>query len=131
MYASGFTAGFEKSTVLLYDYDTSEAEAFIDYENGELIRDAIGSMHPNARSAVGLDENGLVYLLMVEKNTDSAGLTLAALADFGASLGLTQLLNLDGGSSSALQFLEDTYFGRSDADNVPIQRPIKSVILVD
>lgn len=111
--------------------DTSEAEAFTDYENGELIRDAIGSMQLNARSAVGIDENGLLYLLMVEKNADSAGLTLAALADFGASLGLTQLLNLDGGSSSSLQFLEDTYFGRSDADNMPIQRAVKSVILVD
>lgn len=115
----------------LLPVDTSDVEAFTDYENGELIRDAIGSMQPNARSAVGIDENGLVYLLMVEKNADSAGLTLAALADFGDSLGLTQLLNLDGGSSSSLQFLEDTYFGRADADNVPIQRAVKSVILVD
>ena len=41
--------------------NTSEQEAFTDYDNnGELIRDAIGSMNPNARSAIGLDADGSV-----------------------------------------------------------------------
>lgn len=114
----------------LLPQDTSEIEAFTDYQDGKLIRDAIGSMQPNARSAIGLSDRDEVYLIMIEKNADSLGLTLSELADFAASLGITKLLNLDGGSSSALYVAnDDTYFGRSDADGTPIERPIKSVIL--
>ena len=85
--------------------------------------------NPTPRSAVGLDATGSVYLLMVEKNETSMGLTLSNLADFATTLGITQLLNLDGGSSSSLQAEGQVSFGRADADNQPIQRPVKSVIL--
>ncbi|MGB3297562.1 MAG: phosphodiester glycosidase family protein [Phormidesmis sp.] len=110
--------------------DTSVAEAFTDYKNGELIRDAIGSMQPNARSAIGIDANGAIFLLMAEKNADSSGMTLTELAEFARSLGIVKLLNLDGGSSSSLYVRgEKTYAGLADADNNPIHRPVKSVII--
>ena len=113
--------------------DTSAIEGFTDYKGKELIRDAIGSMQPNARSAVGIHANGGVYLFMVEKNANSSGMTLAELAEFARSIGIVKLLNLDGGSSSSLYIHDDirgdqTYSGLSDADGNPIHRPVKSVI---
>lgn len=111
--------------------DTSEIEAFTDYEGGELIRDAIGSRQLNARSAIGLDAQGVAYLMMIEKTASSTGARLSDMAEFAAALGVTKLLNLDGGSSSGLYAEPNQfYFGRVDADNKPIQRPIKSAVVV-
>ncbi len=115
----------------LLPVDTSEIEGFTDYDSGTLIRDAIGSLQPNARSAIGLYPEGAIALIMIEKNEASTGLTLSELADFAASIGITKLLNLDGGSSSSLFIATDqTYFGQSDAEGDPIRRPVKSVILL-
>ena len=108
--------------------DTSELEAFTAYENGELVRDAIGSMNPNARSAIGIDADGAVYFIMVEKTAELPGLTLAEVSEFAASLGVVKLLNLDGGSSSSLRFADQTFYGRFDPNGSPIERPVKSVI---
>ncbi|MEM8503000.1 MAG: phosphodiester glycosidase family protein [Cyanobacteria bacterium P01_D01_bin.1] len=121
--------------------DTSLTEAFVDYDDGAVIRDAVGSLQPNARSAIGLYPEGAIALIMVEKGPNSTGLTFSELADFAASLGITKLLNLDGGSSSSLFVASDvvtrdgatssqTYFGRSDADGNPIRRAVKSVIFL-
>ncbi len=120
--------------------DTSFAEAFTDYDNddpttGAITRDAIGSMQRNARSAIGLDAKGNVVLFMVEQNDRSVGMTLAELAEFAQGRSIQKLLNLDGGSSSGLYVDNDeasetsptTYFGRSDAEGNPVERPVKSV----
>jgi Phosphodiester glycosidase len=145
---------------MLLPADSSFTEAFTDYENGDrtqgkLIRDALGSTQRNARSAIGLDAEGAVFLIMVEKTADSdgdsavelqqgavadsQGMTLAEVTGFARSLHITQLLNLDGGSSSSLYVgaqnagREDgpqTYFGRLDPEGNPIERPVKSVIIV-
>jgi Phosphodiester glycosidase len=145
---------------MLLPADTSFAEAFTDYENGDrtqgkLIRDALGSTQRNARSAIGLDAEGTVFLIMVEKTAaadgdsaaelqqgavaDSQGMTLAEVMEFARSLHITQLLNLDGGSSSSLYIgVQDTdredgpqtYFGRLDPEGNPIERPVKSVIII-
>ncbi len=116
--------------------DTAQAEAFVDYDSGAVIRDAIGSLQPNARSAIGLYPDGAIALIMIEKGARSSGMTLAELADFAASLGITKLLNLDGGSSSSLFIANDdatesqTYFGLSDSEGNPIRRAVKSVIVL-
>ncbi len=111
--------------------NTSFEEGFTDYENGELNRDAIGSMQPNARSAIALKSDGSVLLLMAAQRPDAPGMTLAAITEFARSLGAVQLLNLDGGSSSSLYYDGQTYLGRLDAEGNRIQRPVKSVIMVE
>ena len=110
--------------------DTSFEEGFIDYENDEPVRDAIGSLQPNARSAIALKLDGSLLLIMAAQRLDAPGLTLTALAEFAQSLGAVQLLNLDGGSSSSLYYDGQTYWGRLDAEGSPIQRPVKSVIVI-
>lgn len=116
----------------LLPINTSKEEGFTDYKDGALTRDAVGSLQPNARSAIGIGLDGVIALIMVEKNASSSGMTLLELADFASSLGITRLLNLDGGSSSALFVAaeEKTYFGFSDTDNNPVRRPVKSVVLL-
>ena len=110
--------------------DTSFEEGFIDYQAGELVRDAIGSMGSNARSAIALTTDNNILLMMVAQRLDAPGLSLSEVADFAASLGAVKLLNLDGGSSSSIFYDGQTYFGKLDADGNPIERPIKSVIVV-
>lgn len=110
--------------------NTSTIEAFTDYQGGELIRDAIGSVRPNARSAIALKQDNSMLLLMAAQRLDAPGLTLFELAEFATSLGATKLLNLDGGSSSSLYYDGQTHLGRLDADGNAIQRPVKSVIVI-
>ncbi len=110
--------------------DTATAEAFTDYESGELVRDAIGSVQPNARSVIALQPDGTVRLFMVAQRPNAPGMTLSELSEFVASLGATQLLNLDGGSSSSLYYKGQTYLGRLDTNGNWVERPVKSVIIV-
>ncbi len=44
---------------------TSEQEGFLAVANGEIIRDSLGSRQPNARSAVGITQDGSVIWVMV------------------------------------------------------------------
>jgi hypothetical protein len=111
----------------------AEAEAFTAYANGTLIRDALGSQQRNARTAVGIREEGQVVWVMVAQNPEApagTGLTLAELAQWMAQHGIQKALNLDGGSSSSLFFQGKTYGGRYDADGNPVTRPVKSVLVV-
>ncbi|MEL6554110.1 MAG: phosphodiester glycosidase family protein [Cyanobacteria bacterium J06621_11] len=111
--------------------DTSTAEAFTDYENGELIRDAIGSTQPNARSAIGIiSETQEVVLLMAAQRQGSPGFTLSEMSDFAQTLDVDTLLNLDGGSSSTLYYAGQTHTARLSAEGNPIERPVKSVLIV-
>ena len=61
-------------------------------------------------------------------------MTLAELAEFARSQNIQKLLNLDGGSSSSLYVNEGDesaiYFGRSDEAGNPVERAVKSVIIV-
>jgi exopolysaccharide biosynthesis protein len=110
--------------------DTSVAEAFVEYSDGQVLRDAIGSLQPNARSAIALLPDGTINFLMAAQRPDAPGMTLAELAEFATSLGATKLLNLDGGSSSSLYHNGQTHLGRLDAEDNPFERPVKSVIVV-
>lgn len=113
--------------------DTSIAEAFIAYQNGEKIRDAIGSDRPNARSAIGITKDGDVILAMVAQHPDyplDSGISIPELSDFLASLGVIKAMNLDGGSSASLYYQGDTHYGKVDREGNIIKRPIKSVLLV-
>ena len=117
--------------------DTSQTEGFTDYVNGTLTRDAIGSQQRNARSAIGIKEDGTLLWVMVAQPDPTGGMTLAELAEFMADVGIQKALNLDGGSSSALYF-DQIIFSGSDHSQLPTEtntaqtspnlRPIKSAL---
>ncbi|MEM9807679.1 MAG: phosphodiester glycosidase family protein [Cyanobacteria bacterium P01_D01_bin.56] len=109
--------------------DTSQAEGFTDYANGELIRDAIGSQRRNARSAIGVKQDGTVVWVMVAQVNESGGMTLAELAEYMTSLAIQKALNLDGGSSASLYLAPQLLQGRTTQTNSSL-RPVKSVLLL-
>ena len=112
----------------------SVEEGFLAYDSDDrVIRDAIGSLSPTARSAVGITDTGAVVFVMVAQRPDvgdRTGMSLAELADFLETLGVRDALNLDGGSSSSLYVDGTLHYGRFDAEGNPLQRPVKSVLLV-
>lgn len=113
--------------------DTSVAEGFVTYSQGQRTRDALGSTTRNARTAVGIKPNGDVVWVMVAQKPDQpvgTGMTLEEVAEVMRSQGVNQALNLDGGSSSSLYYQGNTYYGKVDANGQAVQRPIKSVLLV-
>ncbi len=111
---------------------TLEPEGFTATANGTVIRDALGSNQPNARTAIGLLENGnLIWVMVAQKpEVTGSGITLAALADYLKQQGAVKAMNLDGGSSSALFVEGTTIYGKRDAEGQPVMRPVKSVLLV-
>lgn len=118
--------------------DTSQQEGFIAYSNDTLIRDALGSQQPNARSAIGIKQDGSLVWVMVAQRQSNGGMTMAELADFMKALGVTKALNLDGGSSSSLYFDQQLINGLDHGSLQSSQtalsnqlsplRPVKSVL---
>jgi hypothetical protein len=109
---------------------TSVQEGFVDTTNG---RDALGSNQPNARTAVGItNDDTVVLVMMAQKTSDptNSGISLPALADFLKTLGVQKAMNLDGGSSSSLDYNGKTIYGKVDLQGNLIKRPVKSVLLV-
>ncbi|MEO0541683.1 MAG: phosphodiester glycosidase family protein [Cyanobacteria bacterium P01_A01_bin.105] len=112
--------------------DTSLEEGFTAMDaQGRLVRDAIGSVQRNARSAVGLRADGTVLLVMVAQQAPTeSGMTLAELAAFMQGLGVEQALNLDGGSSASLVVQGEAVYGRLTGEGQAVMRPVKSVLTV-
>ena len=112
---------------------TAVEEGFIDYADGIVIRDPLGSHRPNARTAVGLTQAGDVIWAMVAQKPDAptdSGMSFEDLANFLQELGVEKAMNLDGGSSSSLYYDGVAYHGRVDPEGRPIRRPVKSVLLI-
>jgi len=111
--------------------NTAETEGFLDTTISP-VRDAIGSRSANARSAVGIKADGSIVLAMVAQKPDISptGMTLDELADVLADQGVTQALNLDGGSSSTLLYEGTVHYGRLTSGGETIQRPVKSIVWV-
>ncbi|HEY9643305.1 MAG TPA: phosphodiester glycosidase family protein [Coleofasciculaceae cyanobacterium] len=110
-----------------------QSEGFLDLANGEVIRDAIDQARLSPRSAVGLRPDGSVILVMVAQKPeaiDASGMTLQQLADLMKSLGAEKAMNLDGGSSTSLYYNGTTHYGKLDEQGNPVERPVKSVLLV-
>ena len=116
----------------LLPQDSSVAEAFTAYKDGEKIRDAIGFDSPNARSAIAIRSNGDVVLVMVaqQANVANSGISLPDLASYLSALNVTKAMNLDGGSSSSIYVAGKTAYGKLDKTGKEIARNIKSVLLV-
>lgn len=109
---------------------TSIAEGFLECANGEVIRDPLSSIQPNARTAVGITRDGSIVWVMVAQGEAAAGMSLPELAKFLKTLSVEKAMNLDGGSSSSLYYKGKTYHGKVDAAGNPLKRPLKSVLLV-
>lgn len=114
----------------LLPQDTSVDEGFVDRATG---RDALGSQSANARSAVGLTADGSVVLVMAAQvpGVSPSGISMAEVAEVMRDRGVTQALNLDGGSSSTLIYWGTTHYGRLNASGELVQRPVKSILWVE
>jgi Phosphodiester glycosidase len=107
---------------------TLEQEGFFDVANGEVIRDPLGSRQPNARTAVGLKGDQMVWVMVAQKSDGSGGMSLGELAEFMKGLGVEKAMNLDGGISSALYYEGKVFYGKGDGQGAA--RPVKSVLLI-
>jgi exopolysaccharide biosynthesis protein len=108
-------------------------EGFQDISNGKVIRDSLASDRRNARSAIGITRDGAIVLVMVGQKPDAptnSGMTLKELANYLKSLKVEKAMNLDGGSSAALYYGGETIYGKVNESGEAIQRPVKSVLLV-
>ncbi|MBM0741609.1 phosphodiester glycosidase family protein [Phormidium sp. CLA17] len=108
-------------------------EGFLEIRNQKVIRDPLGINQLNARSAIGLTRNNTIIGVMVAqkpKSPTSSGMTLQELADFMKTLGVEKAINLDGGSSSSLYYQGKTVYGKVNESGQPIQRSIKSALLI-
>lgn len=111
---------------LLPDTKTEE-EGFIAYENGKLIKESAGVLHKNARTAVGLKENLVTFVIVTNQNP----MTLDELANLFQQLDFDKAMAFDGGSSTSL-YLKYKDFDLnvvSAKDNSA--RKIKSAILIN
>lgn len=84
---------------------TAAEEAFVRQEPDGKQTDSIGGGRPAARTAVGITPDGYVMLVAVagsNQDPESSGLTLSALAELLRSLGCSEAINFDGGSSTTM-----------------------------
>lgn len=109
----------------------SVPEGFLDYANGEVIRDPLRSSQPDARTAVGITRDGKIIWVMVAQKPGAAtsGMSLQELADFIQTLGAEKAMNLDGGSSSSLYHNSQVFYGKVNKAGL-VRRPVKTVLLV-
>lgn len=117
----------------LLPQDSSVVEGFTAYQKSEKIRDAIGNDSLNARSAVGITQEGDVILAMVAQQSEqplNSGISIPELGLVMADLGAVKAMNLDGGSSASLYYDDQAIYGRVDQEGKEIIRPIKSVLSV-
>ena len=110
--------------------NTAVAEGFLDYTNGEISRDPLGSRQANARTAIGITRQGdLLWVMAAQTKPNASGLSLEELTDFLKTLGAQKAMNLDGGSSAALYYQGKTFYGKVNEQGL-VQRPVKSVLLL-
>ena len=117
----------------LFTPDSALEEAFVDYKDGKRIRDPLGIGRRNARSAVGIDQDGNAIFAMVSMKTDKdgvGGVTLDELSSIMHELGAVDALGLDGGSSSSIWVNGQTLYGKLDSDKRTVQRPVKSAFVL-
>lgn len=108
---------------------TATAEGFWNADTG---RDPIGVLTPNARTAIGIRANGDVLWVIATQIPGEAtsGLTLTELFSFFVRHDAVSALNLDGGSSTALYYQGETFYGGSNQPAAQMGRPVKSVLLL-
>lgn len=109
---------------------TLEQEGFWDRQGG---RDPLGSNQPNARSAIGITRDGSIIWILAAQRADSpnnSGLTLPELTTFMKKLGVEKGMNLDGGSSAAMYYQGEVFYGKVNEAGQGSDRPVKSVLII-
>ncbi len=112
---------------------TSVQEGFLDFSNGEVIRDPLRSSQPDARTAVAITRDGSLLWIMVAQKPEAptnSGMSLQALAAFMKTLGVEKAMNLDGGSSSCFYYKGKTLYGKVNEKRNLVRRKVKSVLLI-
>jgi len=122
---------------------TSCEEAFVRREPDGTVTDGVGAGRRAARTAFGITPDGAYAMLLcaagAKQDPESQGLTLAELADLMRSLGCSEALNLDGGSSTTM-FVRSSRTARSSPAGPPPGRVVcgknpethvKSVLLLE
>ncbi len=112
---------------------TLVSEGFLAFNQGQVIRDPLASSQPNARSAVGITQDGsILWVMVVQKPEDllASGMSLQSLAALMKTLGAETAMSLDGGSSAAFYYQGKTWSGKVGATGQPIVRSLKSVLLL-
>lgn len=112
---------------------TLASEGFLAVKQGEVIRDPLASSQPNARSAVGITDDGSILWVMVAQkpeNSLASGMSLQSVAAFMKTLGAQTAMSLDGGSSAAFYYQGKTWYGKVGAEGQPVVRSLKSVLLL-
>ena len=112
---------------------TSVQEGFVDFANGKVIRNPLGSSQPNARSAIGITSDGSLLVVMVAQKPEApsnSGLSLPALAAFMKTQGVEKAMNLDGGSSSCFYYKGKTVYGKINQQGNQVMRELFSVLLI-
>lgn len=111
----------------------AEQEGFVERVDGQIVRDALGSTQPNARSAIGITSTGDVVWAMIAQKPDmplASGFSLQEMAEFMRTLGAKQAMNLDGGSSATFYYAGKTVYGKVNSNGEEVKRPVKSVLLL-
>jgi hypothetical protein len=106
---------------------TLEQEAFFDAQAG---RDPLGSTQRNARTAIGITQDGKIVWVMVAQTATNTGMSLEELAEYMKGLGVEKAMNLDGGSSSSLYWDGKAFYGKVDGQGERVKRSVKSVLLI-
>lgn len=106
-------------------------------DQGNVTRNPINIYGRAARSAIGLTPSGEVWLILAQRlpNTPGSGWALPELANTLTSLGITQAMALDGGSSSSLWVSSakgsQWFPGMWDKAGKPIKRQILSFLWIE
>lgn len=104
-----------------------EEEGFIAYENGKIIKESAGAMHKNARTAVGIKDNILTFVIATNQNP----MTLEELANLFQQLDFDKAMAFDGGSSTSLYVKYDNCDLNIVSAKDNSARKIKSAILIN
>lgn len=105
---------------------TSKHEAFLRTNPDGTEADSIGSLKPAARTAFGITPDGYAMLLCAaspKQDPESHGLTLIQLTELMRSLGCSEAINLDGGTSTTM-FVRTIAQADSSQSSLPTGRVV-------
>ncbi len=138
-YAAKYDDILASGPMLIDEGKSVDHEAFsknlIDDSNGEDIGAYYTIIRRHPRTAIGTDRKGNIYLIVVDGRSkgNAEGVTIAELTKICEWLGLSDAINLDGGSSSTMWSATDgviNYPSRNKKFDHEGERRVSSIIAV-